>query len=451
MADVGTSEIVFQCAYDDGRHGELVLPPGTVKGSTTGGKQEALGFLYRLETARKTIELVPELKTVFGESFADVYVHQICSRLTLIIARTLLDRLVNATGDDLTTIRNSCDRFPYIQLKQDPPKMRIELVKAAFSPELMISHAKKILGPAVKLAYASEQAADWAMSHILAWALEDFAHNEDFRQKVARLSSEEAERTIWNRAWSGPNFIERCGRAWELLADETTIAMLDILDLGHLSIQHLEAIIGLRSSWYYLNIASNAKRRKQPVLHWVTTKYVGLDSSHALAVADTLRTVDWRGIADEPARRRLVLQESIRKRHELDLTLLDFVGGMPGLEGPRTTDWLKCCNQALVAGRDSVVRAPELEAYAVSFDNLGFGAVDTLISLKKAMRKNNLSLLEEQLIYAKLQGFGREEAAGALHVSRNEASAAWRALNRKRERLRSSLMGESKKCPDIRS
>jgi len=448
MAHVGRSEIVFQCAYEDGRRGELVLPPGTVKESTTDGRQEALGFLYRLEAARKTIELVPDLKTVFGESFADAYVHQICSRLAMIIARTLLDRLENATGDDLTTVRNSCDRFPYIQLKQDSPKMKIKLVKEAFSTELMISHAKKILGPAVKLAYPSEQATDWAMSHILAWALEDFAHNEKFRRKVARLSSEEAERTIWNCAWSGPNFVERCGRAWELLADEITIAMLDILDLGHLSIQHLEAIIGLRSSWYYLNIASTAKHGRHPVLNWATTKYVGVGSGDTLAVAEALRKVEWRGIADERARRKLVVQESLRTCQELDRTVFEFLGGMPNFAGPSPNHWFVCW-QPFFAGQQLPVEVQELDASEKCFGNPEFSAVDSVISFKKAIRKSNLSVDAERLIYARIQGYGREEAAARLDVSSNRASAAWRELNRSKKRFRNNMLGKPKKCPDI--
>jgi hypothetical protein len=274
--------------------------------------------------------------------------------------------------------------------------------------------------------------------------MNDIAHDRHLRRRAARLGPLEADRLIWDHAWESPYYIDRFVSAAELLGDEIALFILEVLDLPRRTIQELEALVGLRSSSYYLTVAAAAKRDKHPVLHWVTTKYAGLDLNHAMAVADVARELNWQGIANEKARRRLVIQESLRKRRALDRTVLSFVGGLPGSGGPSANDWLKCSNQALTAGQEWITMDPEFRE-EVSFGGADFDVLDSLISLERAIQDSDLSLDAQRVLYARIQGHSRNEASTALNVPRNRVSAGWKELSRRKAAFCRSF--RVKKCP----
>lgn len=423
-----------------GMRGELVIPNEMVECSIS-GRREAIDFWSRLAIARKTLKLFPEFRAAFAKHFHPKVV-EVASTLVLCASvDALVQRLASCDAEIIERLKSSCKKYPYLRIvNETADKLVIAVVEEAISFEAMASQLKAIIGTGLEQVFSPEEAADWGMSHILAWAMDDLACQDRSRSELSKLAPAQGGKLIWEHTWCGEEFCNRFALAARYLAAEIAGFVLDALKLKIRSLTELEILLGLRSSDYYLTIASDAAQGEHPVLEWATTKYVGLRKSDALAVADALCHASWRDITDERARRSFVLTEAKRKSLEFDYIVLSSLGGVPGISTCGGPDWNGCGLQALAAGRDSI-----LAAFVPEFSTIPIGAdcseaMEAFLSFKGAMTDGHLSLDVQRVVYAKLQDYTRNEAHIPLGISKKRVEAAWRELNRKKNSIRNALL-----------
>src|SRR5260370_34704644 len=98
-------------------------------------------------------------------------------------------RLGAARDEAVLGIRSSCEKFPYLKIvSESQDRLAIQLVSEAISIEAMALEVKEIVGPPLAPICSRYDMAEWGMSHILAWSLEDLASKADLLQEIARVS-----------------------------------------------------------------------------------------------------------------------------------------------------------------------------------------------------------------------------------------------------------------------
>jgi hypothetical protein len=428
-----TSSILLDCLSADGQHDEFVFPKLVIDSSVTGGQREVLGFRARLEIARRTMDRNPDFKAAFAVPFRRTAFEVACCFVVSSVLESLLYGLEAAGAVPIETIRAACEKYPY--LKVSPTRslgtFKTELVDEAISGEVMASELMKKIGPGLELLCSPDYAATWGTSHIIAWTLNDFADRRDLQEEASGLSSGEADKLIWNRAWGGAEFSGRFAQAVHYLAWEIARFVIEAIDLPRRSVAELEAILGLRSSGYYLEIASRAKRSSHPVLKWVTRTYAGLQSFQALAVADTLRDARWQAYSDESRRRQFIHAEAKKRTMDFESVILNGIG-LPGFPTYSPEIWSRCGHQAFLAGSDFITAVDEPDFSQIGIDHDISAQIDATLLLRKAIGSSKLSLDAQRVMYARIQDHAREEAHIPLGLSRNQVAAAWKELNRKK-------------------
>jgi hypothetical protein len=426
-------------SFKDENHQEFIFPRSVIDASKAAGRDEVMLFRSRLEIAQRVVNRAPEFKTVFARQFQPVVFHVACLFIAAEALKVLIGKLAAADDVPLEDVTLACQRYPYLKVwPESSGKFAIELVEEAISVEGMALELTRKFGSLLEKLLSQDYAANWGMSHILAWAMNDCANQEHLRNQLLALPPDQADDAIWKRAWCGEESRGYFAQAVFHLASEIANSVLDTLDLNNRNIQEIETLIGLRNSAYYLVIAGDAARNSDPVLQWATTKYAGLSSSEALSIAETLREGGWRDLSDERSRRRFVHAGARKKSRDFDFIMLNGPG-IPELPTYSPESWSRCGVEAFKAGRESIVAKddPDFSAVPHTFDISA--ELDAKISLQRAIIAADLSLDAQRVLSARIEGHTREYAHEALGISKERVAAGWRELNRKKATFKKFL------------
>jgi hypothetical protein len=195
------------CYIKDERQNEFVFPRSVIEASTTAGRHEVMRFRSRIETAQRVMNRAGDFKSFFAGKFQPAVFQLAYLIIGAEALKTLLGMLV-ARGVPPEGVSRDCQKYPYLKLsRKSSGHFAIKLVKDAISYEGIAFELERKLHSLLEQLLPQEHAGSWGSSHILAWAMNDCANQQDLRDRLLALPPDQADAAIWDRAWHSDEFL----------------------------------------------------------------------------------------------------------------------------------------------------------------------------------------------------------------------------------------------------